>query len=294
MFKQLTMTSTLAARWATIFKPKPTSTTSIPCPSPIPVAGGGDTKTVSVTNGGDTQNDVKFGLVRLASEPMNQFDGRVSFYGAALAKLGGDVARATSLSMVWRNVKYLHCRYSDAVERQILEIDPNAKHIPSKPIPAPIPHTKDKTQDKSIPAQHRNQNQIKDESIPSNRRQQQQSRNRGQRDSRPYRRDRSRSPQKTRRRSRSRSRSRHRSRSRSRSNHRRENYRSRSPYDCRGSNYRSPSNYFQPNRYRPSQSNQFQSNDRNSERHFEPQSVNLFVDQISQRVGSTTKHDSVG
>jgi hypothetical protein len=74
------------------------------------------------------------GLVRLADETENQYAGRMKFYTTALIHLKGDIARATAMANVWRNVTILGCRYSSDVEQRLYEIDPTTQ---PKPQPKP-------------------------------------------------------------------------------------------------------------------------------------------------------------
>jgi hypothetical protein len=79
------------------------------------------------------------GCVRLVNETESQFDARVRFYSEAARRLSGDVSedRLTALTMVWRNIRFLGCRYSADVERLAREIDPALMPpVPAAPRPA--------------------------------------------------------------------------------------------------------------------------------------------------------------
>jgi hypothetical protein len=55
-------------------------------------------------------------------EPPEQFIAREQFYQRILPQVGPDLAN--TLSMVWRNIKYLGCVYNGDVDKRIRELDP--------------------------------------------------------------------------------------------------------------------------------------------------------------------------
>lgn len=75
---------------------------------------------------------------RLLDENDQDYENRAKFYKVALKHVNGNVDRATSLSMLWRNVTILGCRYSAQVEKVLLDIDPTALPKPKTKKPPPV------------------------------------------------------------------------------------------------------------------------------------------------------------
>lgn len=76
------------------------------------------------------KKEVLGAIIRLPDETVEQFDQRTAFFVRVLPSVRGDLALAISRSLCWRNIRYLKCRYSDAVEQAIFKIDPDTRPNP--------------------------------------------------------------------------------------------------------------------------------------------------------------------
>jgi len=78
----------------------------------------------------DVKGDV---LKKLADEPLSQFLERQFFYNKSISG-GLESNKALAVSMTWRNMKFLKCRYSLEVEKRVLALDPMLVPHPPKEI----------------------------------------------------------------------------------------------------------------------------------------------------------------